>query len=48
MLSRRLAEAFDFRHADSPDAWLWEQVRRSGRFKTMELWQYVPVEHLAS
>jgi hypothetical protein len=46
MLSRRLAQSFDFNEADSPDAWLWDKVRKSGQFRTMELWQYVPVLHL--
>ena len=48
LLSRRLVEAFDYREADSPDAWLWEKVRKSNRFRTAEFWQYADIKHLAS
>ncbi len=48
MLSRKLVESFDYKQADSPDAWLWECVRKSGKFKTMELWQYINIQHLRS
>ncbi len=48
LLSRRLLEAFDLNEADSPDAWLWEKVRKSNRFRTAEFWQYADVQHLAS
>lgn len=49
LLKRSLFEdgAFDYETADSPDAWLWELVRKSNRFHTCELWQYLPIEHLA-
>jgi len=46
MLSRRMAEYVDYEKADSPDAWLWEEVRKAERFHTMELWQYIKIEHL--
>ena len=48
LLSRRLAETFDFNHAgdNAPDGWLWAQVRPDRRFTTMEMWYYVRVEHL--
>ena len=45
MLSRPLVASVDYKMADSPDAWLWENVRKS-KFTTMELWNYVSVEHL--
>jgi len=46
MLSRPLVASVDYILADSPDAWLWENVRKAKKFTTMELWQYLPVEHL--
>lgn len=46
MLSRAIIESFDYEKADSPDAWLWEEVRKADKFQTMELWQYVPISHL--
>lgn len=48
LLSRAIASAFDYIHADSPDAWLWENVRKAKRFRTAEFWQYADVQHLAS
>lgn len=46
LMSRRMIEEIDYKVADSPDAWLWEVVRETNKFKTMELWQYWNVEHL--
>jgi hypothetical protein len=46
MLSRKLIEAYDYKDADSPDAWLWAEVQKAGKFSTMELWYYINIEHL--
>ena len=46
MLSRKLIEAYDYKDADSPDAWLWAEVQKAGKFSTMELWYYIEIEHL--
>ncbi len=48
MLSRALAGAFSFTEAnqDSPDVWLWEMAKDDGRFRTVEVWRMVAVEHL--
>jgi 2-polyprenyl-3-methyl-5-hydroxy-6-metoxy-1,4-benzoquinol methylase len=49
MLSRKIAEFINFDGAgdNMPDGWLWDKVRPSRKFKTMELWGYFPVQHLA-
>jgi hypothetical protein len=49
LLSRRLLSDFNFSHAgdNMPDAWLWQQVRPSRKYRTIELWGYFPVGHLA-
>jgi hypothetical protein len=48
MLSRRLVENYNYDEADreSPDVWLWEQVRRAKKYKTVEIWGHVPINHL--
>lgn len=47
LLSRKLMTDFDWNTAaDSPDAELWEFVRKSGKYKTVELWNIAEVQHL--
>ncbi len=48
IFSRKLLEKYKFADIDDgyySDAGLWEKVRNS-EFKTMELWNYIKVEHL--
>lgn len=51
LLSRRLMTDFDWsKQADTPDSELWNfakpTVRKSGEYKTVELWGIMKVEHL--
>lgn len=50
LLSRRLIQQFDFAHAgdNSPDGWLWGQVKPDPGMMTMELWNYFPTKHLGA
>lgn len=47
-LSRRMCESVDFNQPgdNMPDSWLWDRVRPTRKFKTMDLWGYFPVKHL--
>lgn len=47
ILSRKLCEGNTWAGFNSsPDGHLWEQVRPSKKFRTMELWNYMNVGHL--
>ncbi len=51
LFSRRLMEAFCFYNAGgnySADGWLWAQVKEDRRFRVMEVWHYMKVDHLGS
>ena len=47
ILSRRLLEENTWAGFDaSPDGHLWELVRPTHRYKTLEMWGYMSVRHL--
>lgn len=49
LFTRRLMENFNFKDfADNytSDGGLWMRVRPDGRFKTMELWSFIKIQHL--
>ncbi len=48
LIRRKLAKKYDFVHAgaNSPDGWLWEEVRGIGEFKTVEMWGHTKIQHL--
>lgn len=47
LLSRKLMTDFDWhKAADSPDAELWTFVKPQRKYKTIELWDVMQVEHL--
>lgn len=51
LLSRRMIQEHGFWGAGDnygPDGWLWSKVRPARKFKTMELWGYFKVKHLAA
>lgn len=50
LLSRRLVEDFDWNEAEdnSPDGWLWQKVKPVRKYKTVEVWGEMQVEHLAN
>lgn len=50
LLSRRMMQDFSFAQCgdNSPDGWLWAQVRPLRKYQVMELWGYFLVGHLGA
>lgn len=50
MFSRKLMTDFDFKdtNGEGPDAWLWRQVRPSGKYKSAEMWSYFKTKHIGT
>lgn len=48
LLSRRLINDFSFLDAigDSPDVWLWEEVKKAKKYPVLELWEFMKIKHL--
>lgn len=48
LLSRRLMSDFSFLDAgqDSPDVWLWEEVKKAKKYPVIELWEFLKIKHL--